>query len=595
MIKHKMLRKHSGGCSGKAALLVLCCCLLIPAQAFAARYALLISINSYANGHYPDGSSITIGSLEAPNSDARRLAELLPSWGYTAQNIKLLQNEQATRLGVLKELAELYSRSVSGDDVLIYYSGHGTSWLNSSSGGEQAKNYSSALIPWDYARLRGNAATSGHALLDARRDLRPLFQKFDEGGRNVLLVMDSCYSGALRSGDAAGTIRFVPVENFVVTDDMEQAPEIEPLITLGSYHRLALLSAAAIGQRAAELSRPDELKRWPTEDGKPHGVFTDALLRVLSGKLGADFNNDQRITPRELHEAISNQMASQGFAQTPMLAPGPDEDDSSLNRPLFGKGYGDKPALPAYGMTRPLRVMLEQPMPHLERSLSTIPGVVLLSANDNSGKEADITILEMDGGVKLVDANGAEVETLLEDARGIKTLARINQLIISNRLHQLALKHSRGLLPFIIKPQQFGEFVPEGERLGFIVRPDSNATLVILALSSQGKISLLYPLDRHERAVLPGKRSWSLARSGVDPVLSPCGSGEQVIFAFAFDNPPEELDRLASLQGADIQDALPVIEQILTAHSAAFLRAEKHLRTVIGGAGVAGKRPCGKT
>ena len=569
--------------------------LLIPTEACAARYALLISINSYANGHYSDGSSIAIGNLEAPNSDTRRLAELLPSWGYTAQNIKLLQNEQATRSGVLKELAELYSRSATGDDVLIYYSGHGTSWLNSSSAGEQAKNYSSALIPWDYALLREKAGTSGQALLDARRDLRPLFQKYDEGGRNVLLVMDSCYSGALRSGEAAGTLRFVPVENFVMTDDMDQAPEIEPLINLGSYHRLALLSAAAIGQRAAELSRPEELKRWPTEDGKAHGVFTDALLRVLSGKLGADFNHDQRVTPRELHEAISIQMASQGFAQTPMLVPGPDEDDSSLNRPLFGKGYGDKPALPAYGMTRPLKVRLEQAIPHLERSLSTLAGVVLLSAKDNTENMADITILEIEGGVKLVDANGSEVETLPEDAKGVKTLARINQLVISNRLHQLAMKHSRGLLPFMIKPQQFGEFVPEGERLGFVVRPDSNVTLLIFALSSQGQISLLYPLDRHERTVLPAKRSWSLARLGIDPVLSPCGSGEQLIFAFAFDKPPEELDRLASLQGADIQTALPIIEQMLVAHSGAFLRAEKHVRTVISGAGVAAKRTCAKT
>ena len=554
---------------------------LLPGQANAARQALLISIDTYSEGRSEGDSLFHIDSLVAPSHDVRRLVQLLPAWGFQVDNIKLLQDEKATRQGILKSLDDLFVRSNPGDDVLVYFSGHGTSWLNSSSGNEGGKHNSSALIPWDYALLRSQASTSKLALLDAHRDLRPLFQKLDDGGRNLLLVIDSCYSGALRSADSMGAVRFIPVENYVVTDEMEQAPQVEPLFPPGTYRRLTLLSAAAIGQRAEEISRPEALERWPTEDGKPHGVFTNALLHVLAGKLGADYDNDQKISPRELHEAIGDYMATQGLEQTPMLLPGPDEDVSPLSRPLFGVGRGAKPAIPAYGETRPLRIRLAQSLPKLERSLTRVSGVIVQKSDEALSAPSDVKILEMDGGLRLVHASGGVVETLSNDAEGQRVLERIYQLVASNRLHQLAMKHARGLLPFAVKPQQFGELVPAGERIGFVARPNSNATLVIITLTAQGKLSTLYPLSRSEHTTLQANRSWYLNRTNADPVMAPCDSGEQEIFAFAFDTPPDSLEQLARLQEAEISTALPIIEQMINAHSGAFVRAEKRLRTVV--------------
>ncbi len=75
---------------------------------------------------------------------------------------------------------------------MIYFSGQGTS-ANDNNNAYDLPYATGAWVPYDldYA----TAATVSKSLIVGRRDLLPLLRQLDEGGRWVVVVSDSCYSG----------------------------------------------------------------------------------------------------------------------------------------------------------------------------------------------------------------------------------------------------------------------------------------------------------------------------------------------------------------------------------------------------------------
>lgn len=139
--------------------------------------ALVIGINDYKDPKITD--------LKTAVNDAKEMGSLLKTkYGFS---IDLLLDHQATKAAIVKKLRKLAASANPNESILIYYAGHGDL--------DRVLN-GGWWIPWD---ARGGEPTT---YLD-----NTLVQKVLSAikARHVLLVSDSCYSGAL-----FGQVRSLP-------------------------------------------------------------------------------------------------------------------------------------------------------------------------------------------------------------------------------------------------------------------------------------------------------------------------------------------------------------------------------------------------
>jgi hypothetical protein len=137
--------------------------------------ALIIGINDYKGLKIPD--------LETATNDATAMAAVLKEkYGF---QVKLLLDREATKEAIYRELRRLTVSTKANDSVLIYFAGHG----------DLDRTYDGGWwIPAD--AIGGNPVTylDNVQVQKAMRSMK---------ARHVLLVSDSCYSGAL-FGEARG-------------------------------------------------------------------------------------------------------------------------------------------------------------------------------------------------------------------------------------------------------------------------------------------------------------------------------------------------------------------------------------------------------
>ncbi|MES2943036.1 MAG: caspase family protein, partial [Pseudomonadota bacterium] len=327
------------------------------AQSIPRRVALLVGVGEYMDTNIPQ--------LEGPPHDVEAMRDVLVRrWGFLPKDIKTLVNREATRANILSELSALSRRSSAGDEVLVFFSGHGTSSLDALSG-LPLPHGSGAFVPSDFKRVEG-ASSSG--LIVGRTDLVPIYTALEAGGRRIWAISDSCYSGQqVRSVQLVKTAtlpqRMIPLlagkdarEQGADMALIAQAPKPEPY----PYRATAYLSASAEGERAKDIPK-SMLTMVPTFDGKPHGAMTDALLRVLEGQIPGDLDGDGMLTLNEVHRATSEFMDKRAYGHTPQRLPSVEED---------GQGIGNRPVLGVRGVAAPPRPDSLQP---LRVSLGAVP------------------------------------------------------------------------------------------------------------------------------------------------------------------------------------------------------------------------------
>ena len=83
----------------------------------ASNHLLLIAVGQYAEWPH----------LRGPEKDVDSLRDVLFSrYGFLPENTLELRNRQATRQGILSALEKLIEEGQPTDNLLIYYSGHGS-------------------------------------------------------------------------------------------------------------------------------------------------------------------------------------------------------------------------------------------------------------------------------------------------------------------------------------------------------------------------------------------------------------------------------------------------------------------------------------
>ena len=516
---------HRGYLLPPVALLL---CVLICHSAAARNVALLVAVGQFRDPvlktHQLLGPAIDIDSMQ------RALTE---RWGFQPGDVVALRDQDATRDHILEQIAALEQRSAPGDTVLIYFSGHGTS-ANDNDNNFDLPYATGAWVPYDLDYSSTPAAQ--RTLIVGRRDLVPRLKRLDQGGRWVVVVSDSCYSGqVVRSfGQSFSRSRFLPM----VARDLGVARagtvSARPPPPPYPYQHVVLLSGASDSETGADISTAQALQQAPTLDGKYHGAFTDAFLRLLGGQLlPGTFNYSQG------REAMTNFLEHRNFAQHPQLLPAIAEDPQDIGaRPFLGMNTADPPgpstaapvaAVPAAAASAArdttLHLKLESVSAALKAKIAALSGVAIVE------RDGDMSLRQHGDDAQLMGPAGDPiVSTTAGDPNLIKRIAAQAWL---NRV----LPAGDGSLGLRAEtdPGSRGNTYVQCESFVFEVRLQKAAYVMLLDLDSEGNLTVLYPTRASEREIVAGGAPRAIP--GADPkdhilVTAPFGSDQVAVLAF---------------------------------------------------------------
>lgn len=233
------------------------------------RWGVCIGISNYADAEIP--------KLSYSHLDAQRMAETLGKL-YGPGNITLLQDAAATKEAIRRAIYDdLAAKSRPGDLVMIYFSGHGGRCADTS--GDEEDGLDEYLVP-----VEGRVADPESMILDDT--LARWIQQLD--GRQVVLVLDACYSGGANRGKNAKGLSRANARTGRL-DFLDG--ELRRTKDLGQKGT-AVLAASEANQLAWELQDADG------------SVLTRFLLDAINDPK-ADLNGDGRLTLTEAYQFVA--------------------------------------------------------------------------------------------------------------------------------------------------------------------------------------------------------------------------------------------------------------------------------------------------
>jgi Caspase domain/Domain of unknown function (DUF4384) len=482
--------------------------------AFARNVALLVAVGQLRDPQLQAEQLLGTG----PDIDSMQQV-LTERWGFHASDVRTVRDQEATHERILTEISALEERSARGDTVLIYFSGHGTS-ANAQNASFDLPYATGAWIPYDLDL--SSVAAAQRTLIVGRRDLVPRLKRLDAGGRWVVVISDSCYSGqVVRSfGRAFGRSRYLPLN----TRDLGVArvnvvPSARPPPPPYPYEHVLLLAGASDSETGADISSPQALQQAPTIDGKYHGAFTDAFLRLLDGQLlSGAFNYAQA------NDAMGAFLEHHNFAQHPQLLPAIAEDAQNVgSNPFLNMSRPVRPSgtAPVVRDTM-VRVRVEAESVALRTKIAAVSGVAIV------GQQEDLTVRQHGSLLQLAGPAGDPiVSTTASDPNLIKRIAA--QVWLNRALPA----GDEGLgLRAETNPGSRGNTFVQCEVFVFEIRLQQPAYVMLLDLDSQGNLTVLYPTRASERQIVPSGVPTAIPSADPIQVIAPFGSDQVAVLAF---------------------------------------------------------------
>lgn len=203
-------------------------------------------------------------SLAYAEKDAQAMAAVLGAQNtslFREVRTKVLVDEAVSRDSILESMNSFLGQAISSDVVLIFVAGHGI---------KRSATDTFYFLP--YEANPQNMTTKGLRWSDFEEEVAALGARV----KNVILMLDTCHSGALQIG----------MRGIEVTPDLSSAFQRK-----GTY----VLAAASADEAAVEAGT------WE------HGAFTHAILSGLKGD--ADYNNDRIVDVLELFHYVEARVA----------------------------------------------------------------------------------------------------------------------------------------------------------------------------------------------------------------------------------------------------------------------------------------------
>jgi hypothetical protein len=524
----------------------LCLTCLLPAGSHAENHALLIGIGNYRQR-----------TLEGPAYDVAALtSRLIGHYGFKRKNIRTLVNQEAAKFRILDEMQRLLQISRPGDRVFVYFSGHGTSRRDELLS-LPLPHASGALVPADFKwDSNQSIETQLSQLIVGKRDLRPILAQLDQD-RRVLVVFDTCFSGNTVRGfeepKLAGVDRYIPLNTKAVFSEEQDIGDFSDNLKPGDpypYQNTFYISASSENETAKDI-RTDLLYLYPTVDGNPHGVLTDALLRVLDGHTPVDTNNDGRWSQIEFYQAVRSEVQRR-FRQTPQALPKEGENAVHLrNRTFFVRSPGSvtPPGEGPLGSKSILKLRVADDLEDLRLSVSQIEGVKIVE------RDSDLMIVKEQNEVVLALPNGLPIGrfTSLESQQVLNRIRR--HLRIQPLIDLSYPKQQFNVSLELIGPYQ-RSIIREGERFGFVIQTEKAVHVLLIDIDPAGAVHVLYPFDNTElQPIGPGS---SNILDGKCRSFWPFGT--ETLKLFAFLSRPDDLETLMGRQ--DLHPGSPDFETL---------------------------------
>jgi len=254
------------------------------------KKAVCIAINDYP-GYNND--------LRGCINDARNWAKYLKGKGFHI--VKMLLDASATKAAVIKALKELFAGAVSGDELVVTYSGHGTNVRDYN--GDESDGRDEALCMYD-----GN-------LIDD--DIQKLIKKLPEGVK-LTIISDSCHSGTVTrafmeatNGEEYAKARYMPPEDDIEAFALSEMPLNKSVFSPRSGMKEILIA----GCKSTEYSYDARI------NGQATGAFSYHAINILK--------NNPNITYNDFYKKLSQELPSSQYPQTPQLE-GSEESKNSI-------------------------------------------------------------------------------------------------------------------------------------------------------------------------------------------------------------------------------------------------------------------------
>ncbi len=502
--------------------------------------ALLIGVGDYLGDQF---------DLEGPKHDIKALTDVLQkSWGFKADNIVTLVDSDATRSNILKALTRLKNGAKAEDQIFIYFSGHGTS-VRDTDLGLPLPYSSGAIVPQDFSN-KGTKKQMLAQLIVGKHDLKPILLALDATQAQTFVAFDSCYSGNSVRGLYADKSRLrtreMPLglsanDEFDVDsfDDEEDAGFSSGITETDAYpyKNIYFLSAANSSETALDLG-VHNFAQYPTIDNKPHGAFTDSLLRALTGELHTDINGDGKINYSELHTAIKNFMKESGYHHTPQVLPALAEDKQLLR---LRNVLGQKKIAPVSRENKS-SALLTVHVGSNERDLTS--RLKQLSQIELVNQNAELNLKKQGNNTLLINKSGDLLGTLHSPSLQ-QIVGRVKQEAWKKHFSYLLQKRASINIDFSLQDSINGSTAIEGDLIAFTLRSDTPIHLLLLDVDSHGTLTTLYPYQSNELQAIaanqlkyiPGenKRNWIRVQKpfGTDHLIA-IGFAQQPAFLKGF-------------------------------------------------------------
>lgn len=519
-------------CFGAALILA---ALTRPAQA--ENWAVLIGI-----ADYPATTAADQPKLEGPRHDVDALKAALGKWGFRDDGVHIisLKDRQASRAGIIDALLAVEKNARPGDQVFIYYSGHGTSPNDPRLGGALNLPYASgALVPYDFPK-NGNAQAQRAALIIPREHLKTQVLEKLNRDRGVFVLFDTCYSEHTARSTAKNLpVRAMPLLDMPTGDDKfdyNAGTDSRKLPPYPYPDNIVFLGASGSAETAVDINQAN-LSRYQTIDGLPHGALTDAFLRVLAGKQAADSNHDGTIEYKELQTALHDRLKSQGIGQTPSLSPKIEEDRPPFlrSRAMFGQKapFARLAATPASANAAPI-VKVQ----FLASAADLAGDLRKLAAINAVGADGDLVVDRVGGAYRLLNkAQDVVAEVPVSDPKAI--LGRILQEGVLMHLEPTAAQNAAFNLELSLDNATKGITREENDTFALVANADEASYWLLLDIKTNGKVEAVYPREAHEQEIRPGKQVFFIPGSReTDKMIVTPPFGMDHVLAFAFKAKP---------------------------------------------------------
>ncbi len=267
-------------------------------------HALLIGINRYPNLK-------ARMQLDGCLNDVRAMAHVLEAqFGFPAEAITVLQDEEATQAGIRAAIDALLHRARKNDVVVVHFSGHGSKMRDRE--GTEPDGWDETIVPYDSGRRP-------HPNRDISDDeIYAWLLKLSAVTPYVTLIFDSCFSGSIARDAFAAKVR-------CLEPDPRPAAELppSPVGVRGSRREVGASGWLPLSHRYVLLAGcRDHESSHELKGETPHGALSFYLCRELTRAAAAT-------TWRDLYERVGREVTAVFPSQHPQL-------EGTRDREIFG-------------------------------------------------------------------------------------------------------------------------------------------------------------------------------------------------------------------------------------------------------------------